>query len=394
MTRTFEFKTILLACLIISVGQLSMGLVFPSLPWIAKDFDISLDQAQLLVSVYLLGFGPSQFIYGPVSDALGRKKVLLTGLLIAMLGLLMIIFFSNTFTGMVMGRFLQGLGTGCCAVLARASTRDRFSGPELPVALSYIAMAASITPLVAPVIGGFINAHFGWTMVFISLLGYVSLAWIVILVRFKETITQTSPLPSPKKMLLQYRDLLTSRYFMSFASIGWLNFSLMITTVSVMPFIMQNQIGMTSDQYAMWALIPAFGMICGTSICNRVRPIIGTKKMLLATPILHLSSAVWLFFCPVEPLYLMLGQLLMILGNAIALPCAQAMVMQPYKKQAGAAAAMSGGGQMVVSSLVSMALVQLGLSQAWHLSLVIVVFATITLTNILRGFATEQPSEQ
>ncbi|AWB02560.1 MFS transporter [Vibrio harveyi] len=394
MTRTFEFKTILLACLIISVGQLSMGLVFPSLPWIAKDFDISLDQAQLLVSVYLLGFGPSQFIYGPVSDALGRKKVLLTGLLIAMLGLLMIIFFSNTFTGMVMGRFLQGLGTGCCAVLARASTRDRFSGPELPVALSYIAMAASITPLVTPVIGGFINAHFGWTMVFISLLGYVSLAWIVILVRFKETITQTSPLPSPKKMLLQYRDLLTSRYFMSFASIGWLNFSLMITTVSVMPFIMQNQIGMTSDQYAMWALIPAFGMICGTSICNRVRPIIGTKKMLLATPILHLSSAVWLFFCPVEPLYLMLGQLLMILGNAIALPCAQAMVMQPYKKQAGAAAAMSGGGQMVVSSLVSMALVQLGLSQAWHLSLVIVVFATITLTNILRGFATEQPSEQ
>ena len=394
MTRTFEFKTILLACLIISVGQLSMGLVFPSLPWIAKDFDISLDQAQLLVSVYLLGFGPSQFIYGPVSDALGRKKVLLTGLLIAMLGLLMIIFFSNTFTGMVMGRFLQGLGTGCCAVLARASTRDRFNGPELPVALSYIAMAASITPLVAPVIGGFINAHFGWTMVFISLLGYVSLAWIVILVRFKETITQTSPLPSPKKMLLQYRDLLTSRYFMSFASIGWLNFSLMITTVSVMPFIMQNQIGMTSDQYAMWALIPAFGMICGTSICNRVRPIIGTKKMLLATPILHLSSAVWLFFCPVEPLYLMLGQLLMILGNAIALPCAQAMVMQPYKKQAGAAAAMSGGGQMVVSSLVSMALVQLGLSQAWHLSLVIVVFATITLTNILRGFATDQPSEQ
>ncbi|GLR06702.1 MFS transporter [Vibrio hyugaensis] len=394
MSRPIEFKTILLACLIISVGQLSMGLVFPSLPWIAKDFDISLDQAQLLVSVYLLGFGPSQFIYGPVSDALGRKKVLLAGLLIAMLGLLMIIFLSHTFTGMVAGRFLQGLGTGCCAVLARASTRDRFNGPELPVALSYIAMAVSITPLVAPVIGGFINAHFGWTMVFISLLGYVLFAWTVIVFRFQETITQTSALPSPKKMLLQYRDLLTSRYFMSFASIGWLNFSLMITTVSVMPFIMQNQIGMTSDQYAMWALIPAFGMICGTSICNRVRPIIGTKKMLLVTPILHVSSAAWLFFCPVEPLYLMLGQLLMILGNAIALPCAQAMVMQPYKKQAGAAAAMSGGGQMVVSSIVSMALVQLGLSQAWHLSLVIVVFATITLTNVLRGFATKQPSEQ
>ncbi|HHX8648218.1 multidrug effflux MFS transporter [Vibrio antiquarius] len=394
MSRPINFRTILLACLIISVGQLSMGLVMPSLPWIAKDFSISLDQAQLLVSIYLLGFGPSQFIYGPVSDALGRKKVLLTGLLIAMSGLLMIIFLSDTFTGMVMGRFLQGLGTGCCAVLARASTRDRFSGDELPVAMSYIAMAASITPLIAPVIGGFINFHFGWSMVFISLLGYVSLAWGIIAFKFTETIAKRSVIPSPRNMLFQYRDLVTSRYFMSFASISWLNFSLMITTVSVMPFIMQDQIGMTSDQYAMWALIPALGMLGGTTICNRVRPIIGNKRMLLCSPFLHLSAAIWLFFCPVEPLYLMLGQLLMILGNGIALPCAQAMVMQPYKKQAGAAAAMSGGGQMIVSSLVSLTLVQLGLSQAWHLSIVIVVFAAITLTNIQRGFGAEQPSEQ
>ncbi|HHF3195880.1 multidrug effflux MFS transporter [Vibrio sp. CCB-PB317] len=394
MSRPINFRTILLACLIISVGQLSMGLVMPSLPWIAKDFSISLDQAQLLVSIYLLGFGPSQFIYGPVSDALGRKKVLLTGLLIAMSGLLMIIYLSDIFTGMVMGRFLQGLGTGCCAVLARASTRDRFSGDELPVAMSYIAMAASITPLIAPVIGGFINFHFGWSMVFISLLGYVSLAWVIIAFKFTETIAKRSVIPSPRNMLFQYRDLVTSRYFMSFASISWLNFSLMITTVSVMPFIMQDQIGMTSDQYAMWALIPALGMLGGTTICNRVRPIIGNKRMLLCSPFLHLSAAIWLFFCPVEPLYLMLGQLLMILGNGIALPCAQAMVMQPYKKQAGAAAAMSGGGQMIVSSLVSLTLVQLGLSQAWHLSIVIVVFAAITLTNIQRGFGAEQPSEQ
>ncbi|MDW3169975.1 MFS transporter, partial [Vibrio sp. Y184] len=234
----------------------------------------------------------------------------------------------------------------------------------------------------------------GWSMVFISLLGYVSLAWIIIAFRFKETITRRSAIPSPAKMLVQYRDLLSSRYFMSFASISWLNFSLMITTVSVMPFIMQDQIGMTSDEYAMWALIPALGMLGGTTICNRIRPVIGNKKMLLCTPVLHISAALWLFFCPVEPLYLMIGQLLMILGNGIALPCAQALVMQPYKEQAGAAAAMSGGGQMVVSSLVSMTLVQLGLSEAWHLSLVVVLFTAITLTNILRGFNTEEAHQQ
>lgn len=387
MPTKINVKTILLACLIISIGQLSMGLVFPSLPWIAKDFGISLNETQLLVSIYLLGFGPSQFLYGPISDALGRKKVLLFGLLIALAGLVMIIVFRDDFEGMVLGRFLQGLGTGCCAVLARASTRDNFSGAQLPIAMSYIAMAASITPLMAPVIGGFINFHFGWSMVFISLFGYVVIAWIAIAILFKETIKQTSAIPSPKKMVHQYWQLLSSKYFMSFASISWLNFSLMITIVSVMPFIMQDQIGMTSDEYAMWALIPAVGMLMGTTICNRVRPIIGSKKMLLCTPVLHVGGAIWLFFCPVEPLYLMLGQWLMILGNGIALPCAQSMVMQPYKKQAGAAAAMSGGGQMIASSIVSMSLVQFGLSQAWHLSIVIMVFSLITLVNILRGFA-------
>ncbi len=257
--------------------------------------------------------------------------------------------------------------------------------------MSYIAMAASITPVIAPVLGGFINFHFGWSMVFVSLFSYVALAWVVIAFQFKETVAQKSSIPSPKKMLFQYWQLIRSSYFMSFASISWLNFSLMITTVSVMPFIMQNQIGMNSDEYALWALIPALGMILGTTICNRVRPLIGTKKMLLCTPILHGLSAIWLFFAPLEPLYLMLGQLVMILGNGIALPCAQAMVMLPYKKQAGAAAALSGGGQMVVSSIVSMTLVKVGLSQPWHLAIVIAVFAVVTLSNILRGFNVEQP---
>jgi len=180
-------------------------------------------------------------------------------------------------------------------------------------------------------------------------LGYVSLAWVALAFKFKETVVQLSPIPSPKKMAQQYKELPTFLYFMSFAIIGWLNFSLMITTVSVMPFIMQNQIGMTSDEYAMW-----------------------------------------LFFCPLKPVYLMLGQFLMILGNGIALPCAQALVMLPYKKNAGAAAAMSGGGQMVVSSLVSMGLVKLGLGEAWHLSLVIALFTAITLLNILRGFGSQE----
>lgn len=387
MGQHFSIRSIFLACFIISIGQLSMGLVFPSLPWIAKDFNVSLEEAQLLVSAYMIGFGPSQFLYGPISDSLGRKKVLLSGLVVSLIGLAIIIAFSDTFTAVVFGRFIQGIGTGVCAVLARASTRDRFSGEQLPIAMSYIAIVASITPLIAPILGGFINHHFGWTMVFISLLGYVMLGWVLISLRFKESLSETKPVPSLKAMAKQYGTFLRSPYFMSFSSISWLNFSLMITTVSIMPFIMQVQIGMSSDQYAMWALIPAFGMLLGTSLSNRLRPKFGNKKVLLITPTLHVIGAIWLFLTPLDPLLLMLGQMILIVGNAIALPCAQALVLQPYKKSAGSAAALSGGGQMIVSSIVSVLLVQMGVKEPWHLSIVILIFAVITVANIQRGFS-------
>lgn len=389
--ETFRKRPIFLACLIISIGQLSMGLVFPSLPWIAKDFSITLDQAQLLVGIYLLGFGPSQFIYGPISDSLGRKRVLLAGLLIAIAGLIAILAFSDSFEAMVLGRFLQGLGTGCCAVLARASTRDSYSGAQLPTALSYIAMAASITPLFAPVLGGFINHYFGWSMVFISLLCYVSLIWIVLALKFDETMRNRKPLPSPLGMVKQYKELVTTRYFISFSGISWLNFSLVITTISLMPFVMQNQIGMSSDEYALWALIPALGMFTGTSLSNKLRPRIGIERTLKITPVLQLCAAAWLILCPLEPLWLMLGQLIMVIGNGLALPCAQSLVMQPYRNRAGTAAALQGGGQMIVSSVVSMSLMQIGLTHVWQLGIVIGLFAVVTHFNIIRGFNSEVP---
>ncbi|RKF13726.1 Bcr/CflA family efflux MFS transporter [Alginatibacterium sediminis] len=392
MPHSIDWKPILLACLTISIGQLSMGLVFPALPWIAQDFGIDLDQAQLLIAVYLLGFGPSQFIYGPISDALGRRKVLLSGLVLALVGLTVVVIGSNSFPMIVLGRFIQGLGTGCCAVLARALIRDSYSGKQLPTALAYIAMVASFTPIVAPVIGGFINHHFGWISIFVLLLSYLVTVWLILFVRFEETMRNRTVLPSIPAVLTSYVSLLKSRYFISFASIGWLNFSLVITTTSVMPFIMQMQIGMSSDRYALWALIPALGFLCGTFFCNKMRPKFGLKAMLYTAPCMQVLAAIWLIIAPLEPWAMMLGQFLLVFGNGIALPCAQAQVMLPFKNRAGVAAALSGGGQMIVSALVSMFLVNIGINQAWELGCLIGVFALITSLNVYRGFQSTPPS--
>ena len=159
---------------------------------------------------------------------------------------------------------------------------------------------------------------------------------------------------------------------MRFACLGWLNFSLLITAVSVTSFMMQTQIGMTSNEYAKWALIPSCGLLVGAYISRRLHPILGSKRVLMAGSACNTCAALWLFYSPKEPLLLMVGVFLSVLGNGVSQPCLQSLVMAPYKKQAGVAAAMSGGGEMLVALAISLLLIQSGVSQPWHLSRVII----------------------
>lgn len=386
MNSHFNWQPVLMAGLMVSIGQFSMGLVFPSLPWIAHDFGINSEEVQQLISFYLLGFGPSQLFYGPISDAIGRRPILLMGLSLAIIGLSIGIFASSSFQLLTLGRFVQGLGAGCCSVLARASLRDAYNHDDLPKALSWLTIIASFTPIISPVFGGFINHYFGWLSVFIVMFSYISLVLMILFFLFNESLPNKRKIPNVKKIILTYKNLLISRYFLSFALIGWLNFSLVVLTISIMPFIMQIQIGMTSEDYAIWALIPACGLFAGGSICNQMRPKIGTRRMILYAPIIHLFCSLWLICSPLSPIYMMIGQFFLAMGNGIAMPCAQTQLLMPYKKKAGSVAALSGAAQMTIASLISMLLLNLGIQEPWHLGMVIMSFALLTYLAMILGF--------
>lgn len=385
----FNWKPLLLACLIVSIGQLSLGLVFPSLPWIAQDLQLSADQVQLLVSGYLLGFGPSQLIYGPLSDVFGRRPVLLCGLLIALLGLVLAVTHADTFSWLLAGRFVQGLGAGSVAVLARATMRDSYQNQHLVKAMTWVAIVAAFTPIVAPVIGGMVNHYWGWLAVFMLLLVYIALIWLVLVFTFTETLSHSSRPQSVGKLVLSYFTLLQERHFLSFAGIGWINFSLVVISISLMPFIMQVQIGMSSEQYAFWAMIPAFGMLTGGVFCQRIRPVVGTQKILQLAPLIHLLAGLVLMISPVAAGWVSAGHFLLAMANGMAFPCAQSMLLVPYGNRAGTVSALSGACQMVSASLISSMLLKSGMSQPWHLGVVLLVAAFIGLMLVAVGAKSE-----
>lgn len=385
----FNWKPLLLACLIVSIGQLSLGLIFPTLPWIAADLHLSAGQVQLLVSGYLLGFGPSQLVYGPLSDVYGRRPVLLGGLIVALSGLMLAVSHGDNFSMLLAGRVIQGLGAGSVAVLARASIRDSYQSHDFVKAMTWLAIVAAFTPIVAPVIGGLVNHYSGWLAVFTLLLGYIAIVWLVLLLSFKETLAVSACPQTVKSLVRSYFSLLHESHFLSFAAIGWINFSLVVVSISLMPFIMQVQIGLSSEQYALWAMVPAFGLLSGGLVCQRLRPKLGTSRMLLLAPLLHFVAGTVLLVAPLDPVWMSAGHFLLAMANGMAFPCAQSLLLIPYADKAGTVAALSGACQMVFASLLSNGLLKLGISQAWHLGGVIVIGAGVGLFLALLGSQSE-----
>lgn len=383
--EAFNWKPLLLACLIVSIGQLSLGLVFPSLPWIAQDLAITTDQTQLLVSGYLLMFGSSQLIYGPLSDVFGRRPVLLAGLSIAILGLVVAVCQSDNFSGLLTGRIMQGFGAGSVGVLARATMRDSYQNQSFVKAMTWVSIVAAFTPIIGPVIGGMVNHYLGWQSVFILLLAYISCIWLILIFFFKETLAVTSRPQSVSVLAFSYFSLLRERHFMSFAGIGWVNFTLVVVSISLMPFIMQVQIGMDSDEYALWAMIPAIGLLCGGLLCQRVRPLLGTMRVLQLTPLIHVVSGAIFIFTPLSPITVSSGHFLLAMANGMAFPCAQSLLLMPYAQKAGTVSALSGACQMIIASLISSFLLHIGISQLWHLGLVMFGAAIVGLALIYSG---------
>ncbi len=374
---TSTTSTLVFACLLVSMGQLSIGLLLPVLPVISESLAEDPDRIQWLISAYLLAFGPIQLLYGPLSDARGRRPVLLAGLVLAMLGVALCLLPDASFEWLLLGRFLQGLGAGCGSVVSRAMLRDSFEGPALRNALSYIAIAAAFSPIVAPALGGFVGYHLGWYSVFAVMLIYLLTLWLLLLANFRETHQGERQSMKIGVVVSNYRRLLGQPHFLGYGGMLWGQFSLMMVSTSVMPYIMQRQIGMSTAEYGGWALIPALGLLLGGVINNRIQHRVAADDILRLSPFLQMLAGVWILLTPLQPLWMIIGIFFQALGNGMAFSNAMSRLLEPYRELAGAAAALSGALQMLIASLLTAGLIYYGVDTAFSLGVCILLGAVV-----------------
>ena len=160
MLRPGTFALTLLLSFLTALGPLSMDMYLPSLPDIGRTLQVPVLQVQLTISSYLFGFAVGQIFYGPVSDRLGRRPVLLAALVVYALATVGCAA-AQSINALIALRFLQALGGAGAIVLARAVVRDLYSGVRAGRELSLMGAITGVAPIVAPVVGGVLQTFFG-----------------------------------------------------------------------------------------------------------------------------------------------------------------------------------------------------------------------------------------
>lgn len=353
---------LLLFSLLLLIGclaRIASDIYAPSIPMIAKDLHGTIDMVQFSMSIYMLGVSLSQLIYGPVSEGVGRKIPILTGLLIMSSGSIINIF-STSINILILGRFIEGLGAGACSSLWRTIARDTFKGEELAKKMSYLVVFFVFIIPAAPLLGGYIDEIFGWRANFIFMAFYAILAFIISLLKLKETNRNKDK----KKLKISYIKenfifMLKSRSFMQIAFAILLTYGAFFAWFLVGPVLLIKKLGVSPSDFGWINFIGLGGSFFTASLINgQIVSKAGTKFMLRMgwniTILSGFSMLIIYMLLDVDFWGIIIPMMFFAFGATFIFPNAFAVSFTPFGDRAGYAAAIYGSMQIGGGALIGM----------------------------------------
>jgi len=200
-----------------AIVALSIDMMLPALGEISGDLGAADDNdRQLVISAVFLGLACAQIFFGPLSDRFGRKGPLAAGMVLFVVGCL-ISLFAQSMAVMLLGRFIQGVGTAGPRIICNAIVRDRFSGDTMASVVSLIMVVFILVPVVAPMLGQLVVMFSHWRMIFVIfiILGVAMLIWFY--VAQEETLTRDKRRSlSPRLLTTTFLEVLTTRQCMGY----------------------------------------------------------------------------------------------------------------------------------------------------------------------------------
>lgn len=346
--------SIIVLAALAAVGTFATNILLPSLPSIAKSLNVSTAAIASTISVYLAVFAVGQLVVGPLSDRYGRWKPVVFGLVIFVVGSVWCEF-SNDLPMLLVGRSIQAIGACAASVLSRAIARDLLSGEELTRAMAFIMVAMSAAPGFSPLIGGLLEATFGWRSEFlvVGLFGMiVALAYVRYVGETHRADTGVSMQPLP--ILRGYWGLLTDLRFIAPAGMIGLYMGAIFAMFTVSPRILIDGLGFSPIQLGLFFAGTVFVVFASGMLAPQLAIKLGhARATVLGLAIAATGGAVlllahwadhtvWSYLIPI---------IIFLSGFGMASPLATATCLQPFGDRAGLASALLGFLQMAGAAL-------------------------------------------
>ncbi len=356
-TGKVPWRLFILLFMFATLGQLSVDLYLPSLPAISRAFNASHGSVQMTIALYLLGLGLSQLFYGPWSDAVGRRRPLLTGVGLTVLGSILCCVAPNIHI-LILGRILQGLGAGACNSVGRSLIRDLVSGQYLSRLGGQMGMASSFMVAVAPTIGGYIEAYSSWRLSFVAIFIYASSVLALLWYGLPETHQNPDPRAIKLKGLIHnYSQVLMSRVFLGNAFCSAIAYSGIIAYLTAGPFLLQSTLHLSPVQFGWLALLNATGIFASGMVNSHCVVRYGIPKMLFSgISMMILSAAIMLgiaFLGVLNLLVIVVPMAFFCMGAGLTFQNASAGALESFGHIAGSAGAIYGTLQISAGALVS-----------------------------------------
>jgi DHA1 family bicyclomycin/chloramphenicol resistance-like MFS transporter len=281
--------------LVSPLEQVAFDIYTPALPKIAEHFAASNTLVQNTVSAYVLGMALVVLPAGLIADAVGRKRVLLTGLAVMTLTSIGCAVADNL-TTMIGLRFLQGLGAGTCLLLAATVAADCFRGARLVSVLGLLGAAWGSAPVIAPAVGGFISQFGSWRLVFAVLAALTATVAVLVAVLLPETLQQDRRSPIDLRAAAGVLgEALRHRAFVAFAIMFGLVAAAQAVFGVVGPFLYQVGLGYSSATYGFIALGVGAANFVGAATCGALAQRTTTRRLAIGgSVVLALAGAVML----------------------------------------------------------------------------------------------------
>lgn len=348
---------ILILGLLSALGPFSIDLYLPGFPEIARDLNSTTGRVALSLSSYFVGVSLGQMIYGPLLDRFGRRIPLLVGLFIYLFASVFIVYVTSV-DSLILARFIQALG-GCAGmVAARALVRDLFPVTETAKIFSLLMLVIAVSPIVAPTLGGFATAHWGWNSIFIILA--VLAALNILLVYFWLPLgapPDTSMSLKPRPIFNSFWTVFKTPQFYTYTLTGSFAASGLYAYIAGSPHVFMELYGVSEKQYGWIFGIIAMGLVTASQINTLLLKKYTSQQIVKVTLICQVIAGALLFFGTIFHLIEMYSMIvlafLFLSTQGFAFPNTSALALAPFEKSAGTASALMGAFQLGIGALIT-----------------------------------------